>query len=56
MVEGKKIRDVVQSAWNSATQAIPEGNVLGRLAHMHGALHDWDSSILKAPKKRLQKA
>jgi hypothetical protein len=52
----KKFRDVVQSAWNTATQAIPEGNVLGQLAHMHGALHDWDSSILKAPKKRLQKA
>jgi hypothetical protein len=56
MVEGKKFRDVVQSAWTSATQEIPDGNVLGRLAHMHGALHDLDSSVLKALKKRLRKA
>jgi hypothetical protein len=56
MVEGKKFRDVVQSAWTSATQEIPDGNVLGQLAHMHGALHDLDSSVLKALKKRLRKA
>jgi hypothetical protein len=52
----KNLREVVQNAWNGASHVIPEGNVLGRLSHLHGALHDWDNSVLKAPKKRLWRA
>jgi hypothetical protein len=55
-LKAKKFRDVVQSAWESASHAIPDGNFLARLSHLHGALHEWDKSILKAPKKRLRRA
>jgi hypothetical protein len=52
----KNFREVVYQAWEAASHEIPEGNVLGRLAHLHDALHSWDNSVLQAPKKRLRRA
>jgi hypothetical protein len=44
------------STWDAASHAIPTGNVLARLIHLLGALHDWDKVVLKALKKSLRRA
>jgi hypothetical protein len=49
----KDFCDVVQKAWEDASVAVSDGGVLAKLGHLHGALHDWDASMLKKPKKRL---
>jgi hypothetical protein len=48
--------DVVQEAWSAASNASPVGGVLGKLGHLHEALHAWDEQVLKKPNKRLKKA
>jgi hypothetical protein len=52
----KNFRGIVQQAWEMAAHAIPSGNVLAWLNHLHEALHEWDKSVLKDPKKILRKA
>lgn len=52
----KNFRDIVSQAWEATAHAIPNGSVFARLGHLHGALHEWDNTILKQPKKRLRKA
>jgi hypothetical protein len=47
----KDFRDVVQKAWVDASVAVSDGGILAKLGHLHGALHDWDDSVLKKPKK-----
>jgi hypothetical protein len=51
----KGFRETVQQAWASAAVA-SSGGVLGKLAHMHNALHAWDRAVLKEPKRRLRRA
>jgi hypothetical protein len=43
----KDFRDVVQKAWVDASVAVSDGGILAKLGHLHGALHDWDDSVLK---------
>jgi hypothetical protein len=52
----KNFRGTVQQAWETAAHGIPSGNVLAWLNHLHEALHEWDKSMLKDPKKILRKA
>jgi hypothetical protein len=47
-------RQVVKDAWE-ASGASSTG-VLEWLARLHAAMHKWDSSVLKQPRKRLRKA
>jgi hypothetical protein len=48
-------RSAVEQAWaNAGTDAT--GGVLSKLSRMHDALHAWDKSILKKPKRRLRRA
>jgi hypothetical protein len=47
-------RQVVEDAWE-ASGASSTG-VLERLARLHAAMHEWDSTVLKQPRKRLRKA
>jgi hypothetical protein len=51
----KKFREVVQRAWQDAS-SMSDGGVLGKLSSMHRALHEWDQTVLRRPKKRLRKA
>jgi hypothetical protein len=48
-------RDVVKAAWESAGEATSRG-VLAKLGRMHKSIHEWDSSVLKKPHKRLRRA
>jgi hypothetical protein len=50
----EEFRDVVLHAWEDAAVANPGARVLGKLGHLHEALHVWDRSILKKPKKRIR--
>jgi hypothetical protein len=52
----KNFREVVEQAWVSANEAVVNGGVLDKLAHMHKAIHEWDKCILKQPKKRSHNA
>jgi hypothetical protein len=52
----KRFNDVVQQAWEAANQVAPAGGILGKLNHLHGALHAWDATVLGKPKSRLKKA
>jgi hypothetical protein len=54
-IHEKNFRDTVVQAWTSAGFA-NTGGVLNRLGRMHEALHAWDRSILKKPKRRLRDA
>jgi hypothetical protein len=47
-------KEEVEKAW-AAASTVP-GGVLGRLSHMHAALHAWDKRVLKKPKRRLRSA
>jgi hypothetical protein len=47
--------DVVKEARQNASIATSEGDVLARLAHMHSALHAWDSSVLRKPKRCIRR-
>jgi hypothetical protein len=49
-------REIVETAWLSAGEAVGEANVLAKLAHMHASLHAWDKEILQKPKRRLRSA
>ncbi|XP_071681651.1 uncharacterized protein [Lolium perenne] len=49
----KGFRETVQQAMASAAVA-PSVGVLGKLGHMHNALHAWDRAVLKEPKHRLR--
>jgi hypothetical protein len=50
----KGFREVVLKPWEEAT--VVSSGVLGKLEHTHAAIHEWDATVLKAPKKRLRKA
>jgi hypothetical protein len=47
-------RQVVKDAWE-AFGVTPTG-VLKRLARLHAEMHEWGSTVLKQPRKRLQKS
>jgi hypothetical protein len=46
----------VEKTWSEASLAVPMGNVLAKLGHLHGAMHAWDASVVQEPKKKLRKA
>jgi hypothetical protein len=48
-------RTEVEHAWKEAGD-VAGTTFLGRLSHMHAALHAWDHRVLKKPKRRLLKA
>jgi hypothetical protein len=52
----KGFRDMVEKTWSEASLAVPMGNVLAKLERLHGAMHDWDASVVQKPKKKLRKA
>jgi hypothetical protein len=55
-LQEKTFRDVVQRAWLEAESTERNDGVLAKPGRMHQALHDWDYSVLKKPKKRLRQA
>jgi hypothetical protein len=47
-------RQIVEKAWEDASSN--QGGVLAKLSCIHAAMHEWDTNVLKKPKKRLRKA
>jgi hypothetical protein len=37
---------MVEKTWSEASLAVPMGNVLAKLGHLHGAMHAWDASVV----------
>jgi hypothetical protein len=52
----KDFRDRVQQAWDVASESVAGDGVLAKLSLLHAELHEWDTKVLKKPKKRLEKA
>jgi hypothetical protein len=52
----KGFKELVERSWAEASLMVQEGGVLAKLAHLHGAMHAWDMSICKEPKKKLRDA
>jgi hypothetical protein len=50
----ESFNEVVKQAWENAGETTD--CVLDRLAHMHHALHAWDASVLRKPKRRIRRA
>jgi hypothetical protein len=46
----------VQESWISVSASMAGEGVLPKLGCLHGLLHEWDSNVLKQPKKRMKKA
>jgi hypothetical protein len=55
-LQEKTFRDVVQRAWSEAESTEMNDGVLAKLGRMQQALHEWDYSVLKKPKKHLRHA
>jgi hypothetical protein len=51
----KNIHEKVQQTWE-AVLATNSSGVLDKLGRLHSALHEWDASVLKQPRKRISKA
>jgi hypothetical protein len=55
-LKDKQFSQVVERSWAEASLAVQEGGVLAKLAHLHGMLHAWDTSINKEPRRKLREA
>jgi hypothetical protein len=55
-LQEETFNDVVKQAWDNASEDVADGGVHARLEHMHAALHAWDASFLKKPRRSIRKA
>jgi hypothetical protein len=47
----EKVGEIVETGW---AHAPPNAPLLGKLASVHSDLHEWDRSVLKAPRKKVK--
>jgi hypothetical protein len=49
-------REVVEQAWQRASQEVLNLGVHAKLDHLHSSLHAWDKDFLKKPQRRIRTA